>query len=444
MNVADVPALNQLTVREMIDATPLGPILDRPVGEVLAGLGLPALPQIPALPPLPGLPPLPTLDLTLLIKPMTDLLGGFGTGDLSGAAFDPSAVFANLSKVLEMSMSMGSGALKALDKVWTGTASVAAVGKSAQATADTGRVAAQGTGMSIDIQAAAGIVAAGLATVQGIIAATVGKLFAAAPLLATPGGQALLLGFATEGLAEATAAVAATRAQLLGPTTTMAVNGAPVPVTNAPAPGAAGPSPFAVAGSVLDAITPVVSTMGQLPSAIAAPVGKMLTAAHPHGPQPVMPTGSPLSHNGNGPTGGGPAGGGPRVRPAGGGAGGVPGALSMPVTLTARLSAAPIGMTEPASSGPQQTARPITATTGAMTPAMSPMGLAGTARGAAAPNESHGVPDYLVTENNGRRVVGDDAQVAPAVFGDDSFGAAQPPAIIADIELRLGPITGTE
>ena len=64
-----------MSIQDMIDATPLGPILDRPVGEVLAGLGLPPIPQLPALPPMPGLPPLPTIDIGMLLKPITDLLG---------------------------------------------------------------------------------------------------------------------------------------------------------------------------------------------------------------------------------------------------------------------------------------------------------------------------------------------------------------------------------
>ena len=35
---------------------------------------------------LPGLPPLPVLDLSALLKPLTDLLGAFGTADLAAAA----------------------------------------------------------------------------------------------------------------------------------------------------------------------------------------------------------------------------------------------------------------------------------------------------------------------------------------------------------------------
>ena len=62
------------------------------VGAVLGSLGLPPLPALPPLPPLPGLPPLPVLDLSALLKPLTDLLGAFGTADLAAASANPPAV----------------------------------------------------------------------------------------------------------------------------------------------------------------------------------------------------------------------------------------------------------------------------------------------------------------------------------------------------------------
>lgn len=440
VGIPDVPAMSRMTVQEMINASPLGPILDTPVGDVLAGHGLPPLPTLPPPgPPLPGLPPLPPINIEMLIKPMTDLLGGFGTGDLSGADFDPSAIFQSLSKVLETTMSMSSGAVKALDKLWTGTASTAAVGKSATATADTANVTTQGTGMSFDIQAAAGIVGAGLAAVQAIIAATIGKIATTIPIIVTPVGQGLAAGFATEGLAEATTQVAVTRAQLLGPTAKMTANGAQVPVTNAPAPTGAAQSPFAVASTVLDGVSPAVSSATELPSMIASPVSSMLSSAKVD----PLTTGrvDPADKN-RGPDGGGPGGPGGKGGATGGGGavGAIGGATSTPLAPRPFMSPTP-GITEPAGLGPQQTARSAVTSTGTVPASMAPMGAAGTARGAGASNEEHQVPDYLVTEDNGQRVVGDVPDAVPAVIGydeDEGEATASP-----DIELRLGPPPGT-
>lgn len=442
---ATAPGFDDMSIRDMIDATPLGPILDRPVGEVLAGLGLPPIPQIPALPPMPGLPPLPTIDIGMLLKPMTDLLGGFGTGDLSGAPFDPSMIFSALSTVLDTAMSTATEALGVLDGLWTGAASLGAATKTAEASTNSAALSTQGGVMSIDIQAAAAIVAAGLATVQGIIAATLGKIAILGPGLATPLGQGAAVGFATEGLAEATAAVAVTRAQLLGPTTQMIANGAPVKVTSPPtaATTSAAQSPFALAGSILEALTPLVGSATELPAALMSPVSEMLSVhpgddlavAHPAG---VAGGGDPdLS---------GPGGvsGDAAVAPAGlaggGGAGvggmGIGGLGSAAAPLGAARSAmsAGHGLTEPASLTPSQPTRATVASTTPVPASMAPMMAAGAARGAAEATGQHEIPDFLVTEEHGQQVVGESPVVAPPVLGGQPTSADSPPP---DIELRL-------
>ncbi|WP_249356635.1 hypothetical protein, partial [Gordonia sp. ALPHA2A] len=296
-----------MTVQEMIEATPLGPILDRTVADVLGGLGLPPLPVLPPLPPMPGLPPLQPPNLDMFIKPMTDLLGGFGTGDLSGGGFDPTVIFESLTKVLETSMTMGQSALKLADQLWAGQGAVSAGAKTAEAGANSSALATQGSGISLDTKTAAAIVAKGLAVVQGIIAATVAKITGfAVPMMMTPAvgaGFAAAAGFASVGLSQATAAVAVTRAELLGPTTAMAVNGAPVAVTGAPTAGA-GQSPFTLASSILDVVSPAMSTATELPTSLMQPISKMLNVEH--GSPAVVPAAlSPKSKGAGGGGGGG-------------------------------------------------------------------------------------------------------------------------------------------
>ena len=440
-SMPDVPAVNNMSIQDMIDATPLGPILDRPVGEVLAGLGLPQIPQVPALPPMPGLPPLPTIDIGMLLKPITDLLGGFGTGNLAGAPVDPSMLFESLSTVLDTAMSTATQALGVLDTLWAGQASLGATTKTAQASADSAALSTQGGVMSIDIQAAARIVAAGLATVQGIIAATIGKIAVLGPGLVTPVGQGAAVAFATEGLAEATAAVAVTRAQLLGPTTQMVVNGAPVNVTAPPTVAtSAAQSPFALASSILEAVSPLVSTATQLPSALMAPVSEMLGIASGDGVDAAR-----LDHlvAGDDPDLAGPRGGSgdATVGAAGMGAGalgmgvGGLGAASAPLGAARAGMSAGIGSTEPASLTPSQTTRTAGTTTTPVPASMAPMMAAGAARGAADAAEHHEIPDYLVTEEHGMEVVGESHEVAPSVIGDQPAQPESSPT--PDIQLRL-------
>lgn len=426
---APAPPLDP-TIRELIESSPLGPILDTPVSTVLADLGLPGLPELSAVPPLPGLPPLPPLDLSVLIKPITDLLGGFGTGNLGGGDFDPTMILEGLSQILDMSMGMGSGALKALDQVWTGQAAAATTVKGAQAGADTAALSTQGGVMSLDTQGAAAIVGTGLSLVQGIIAKTIGIIAASAPILVTPPGQALALGVAAEGLAEATAVVTATRAQLLAPTSHMVVNGQPVPVTGAPA---AGPSPFSIASTVLDGVgKPMVTGVGQL-GTMTSSAGSQLLKSHeaqlksgytPKGGELATTVPAGLAGMGGAGRGGGGGGGG-GSGPGGGG----------PSPLSART--APGLMSGPSPEGP---AGPAGRNQSAVVPAgmggpMAPMGAMGAGRGAGASDDQHETADYLVTELNGSRIIGEISDVAPAVLGEIQ---APDPEPAPDVRLRLG------
>ena len=434
------PDLCGMSVNEMIAATPLAPILDRPVCEVLASLGLPTLPEPAALPPLPGLPALPPLDLGALVKPLTDLLGGFGTGDLGGAGQDPSQVFSGLSSVLETSISLAMSALDAADQLWAGQAATAATAKGMQASTDAAALSVQGTGISVDIQAAAGIVAAGAAAVQGVIAATVTKICATLPIIMTPPGQGLVVAFVAEGLAEASAIVAATRAELLGPTGHMTANGVPVPVTGAPVAGA-GVSPFALAGSVLQAITPVLGAAAEIPSALAAPLAAL--QANDGGGESDSGSGdcadvaetqvraASLTEASSGAVGGLGAGG------LGVGAGAAAGAAGVSAGLAPAPSAKSIagaGLTEPAAFTGASPTRPAAALVPPIAGASAPLAAAGATRGAGGPNDDHACADYLVSADYGRQVVGELGDAAPAVFGDDPAPPVRP---LADIELRL-------
>ncbi|MFW0789004.1 hypothetical protein [Gordonia sp. CPCC 205333] len=427
-----VPADTHLTIGQLVDATPLGKILDTPVSDVLAGLRLPPLPSLPTLPSIDGLPSLPPLNLDLILKPLTDLLNSFGTGNLSAAPVDPSKVLSSLSQMLESSLSMGSAALRALDGLWSGTAATSATAKTVKTGAETTAVATQGSGMSIDIGVAATIVAAGLATMQGIVVKTVGLLVSTLPLITTPIGQGMALGFLTTGLAEGAAAVAATRAQLLGPTTHMGANGAPVKISGTPA-STGSTSPFAIAANLLDAVgTPmksVTGTLTQLVSSVTSTTGSPArkkstpTKAGDEADRPktkgdnenrCSDDKSPAS-----------------THPAGIGGTGQLSAGAVPsAPLSARPSTAAI-VTEPASVATTPTpVRAAAPTASAMPGVMAPMAASGFRSGSAT---SAPVSDHLISQANGVRLLGAaETDPVPAVLGYDM---SQP--VSADIDLSL-------
>ncbi|PXW31032.1 UNVERIFIED_CONTAM: hypothetical protein DES50_106164 [Williamsia faeni] len=430
MPISAAPPLDP-TIRQLIDSSPLGPILDTPVSQVLKDLGLPGLPELPGLPPLPDLPPLPPLDLDLLLKPLTDLVGGFGTGNLGAGDFDPTAIFEALSQILDMSMSMGSGALKVLDQVWTGQSATAATAKGVQAGADTAALSTQGTTMSADTQGAAAIVGVGLGLVQGIIAKTVAIISASAPILVTPPGQAIALAAAADGLAEATAVVASTRAQLLAPTTHMVATGQPVPVTGAPA---AGASPFSIASTVLDSVgKPMLTGVGQL-GTMSSKAATDLMKSHQAQLKSAYDSETIDAGTKTVPA----AFGGAMSAGRGGGGSGGGGGGSGPSPLSARTTPGLLGGSAPESGGGTANRNQNAVVPAGLTGPMTPMGGGGmgAGRGAGASDDQHEAADYLVTELNGTRIIGEMPAVAPAVLGEPQ---ALEPTPTPDIRLRLGP-----
>ncbi len=79
------------SISDLLRGSSLAPMMDQPVSHILHTMGLPPLPTIPAASPLPGLPPLPTIDLGAIVKPMTDMLSSFGTGQFGGSGSHPAA-----------------------------------------------------------------------------------------------------------------------------------------------------------------------------------------------------------------------------------------------------------------------------------------------------------------------------------------------------------------
>lgn len=238
------------SVTELLRQSAVGPMLDRPVNDVLADMGFGPLPEIPAID-LSGMPPLPAIDLSLLAKPLTDLASTFGTGLLPGAAVpasdgqvaeapfaaatqDPAQVLAQVSSVVQTAMQLGSSALQAVMALWQGMGAEGAAEKAVQAQKDGTEIAAQSAKTSSGVVTAAGSVFVGASQMAAIIAKFMTSLAAAGPFLATPGGQIFLVAMTSETLGEATVVVAETRTELGIESADMVTTGQKVSVTNAP------------------------------------------------------------------------------------------------------------------------------------------------------------------------------------------------------------------
>ncbi|MEU2090939.1 hypothetical protein [Nocardia beijingensis] len=217
------------SVLDALHNTPAAPLLDQSAQQVLAGIGLPALPQLPALPPLPGLPALPPLDPTALIRPVTDLFSGFGSGDLAaGARLDPQTVLQRVTDAVSTVIQLASAGIQMLQSMESSGAT-AATSAALDTVATSASISEQATRINLVTGGAAATVATGYAEMVAVATKFALTTAALGPTLVTPPGQAALLATAIEAGAEATAITARTKAQLLGQSAEMAEAGKPVP-----------------------------------------------------------------------------------------------------------------------------------------------------------------------------------------------------------------------
>ncbi len=401
-------APHQQTVLEALQASPAGPFLDMP---------MPGLPQLPPLPPLPpnpldalmqgqGLPALPGIDQ--LLKPITDLASGFGSGNLG--AFDPTQIFAQSSKLIDTAMQMGMSGLKTLDQVWQGNAAQQAQAQGKQAQGNGEELSQRGTDISTVTADAAASVQRGNAKLVGIAESFATTAIAAAPVAFTPPGQAMLMAVAAEHISQALAVVTETRAELTGHTAQMGTLAEPVPVVTGPSTGSS--SPFAIATQVMEGVgKPLLSAVTEnVQSLIENSTQAASVSMDAAGQTSTSAAG--IGHGGG--SAGGHSGGG------GGGMAGGGGSATMP--LSSASVGAPAATAAPAGKLPSGVVPAATSQAAALgAGGMGAGGMGGMmphmGRGGGDSETNHNTPSYLTDAVNRTDVVGDLGIVVAPVIG---------------------------
>lgn len=340
------------TVLDLLRGSALAPMLDRPVNDILHSMGLPHLPELPAFGQLPDMPPLPTIDLSALMRPLTDLASAFGTGRFGapapaapadGAAappppVDPTQALSQISTVMQTLLQVAPSVLQTVMSLWQGMGATEAAEKAGAAQADAAALEAQSIGEKAHLAKGATSVAIGGAEMAAVIAAFSAKL-ALAPLYATSaGGAAYLVASAVEAGVEGLAITAKTKTELGIEAVGMTRTGEKVPITNAPT----GVNPADQMNQLMQLVgmvTPLIGTVGQAARSLGQPA-----AANPalSAPKPIDAPGAT-----DGPGHREPA----EARTGGfGGGGGLGGAATATGTATAPLS--PFPGTRTAAPGP--------------------------------------------------------------------------------------------
>ncbi|MEV6768969.1 hypothetical protein AB0N05_10125 [Nocardia sp. NPDC051030] len=175
----------------------LPPLPADPVGDLMKGLALPAVPGMDA-----------------LFKPFLDLMNSFGTGVLG--QLNPTTLLSQGSKIIEGAVSVGSGALKTVESLWQGKGSQSAQSAGQQAQNQGQETAQRGFDLSTLTEQAAAIVQRGNIQLTAIAQSFATQAAAMAPVALTPPGQAALIASATEHLGSAITVVNVTRGELSG------------------------------------------------------------------------------------------------------------------------------------------------------------------------------------------------------------------------------------
>ncbi|WP_330229769.1 hypothetical protein OHA40_27650 [Nocardia sp. NBC_00508] len=195
--LGDAPSSIATAVNQAAAALP--PLPADPVAALMQGVALPALPGV-----------------DVLMKPILDLLGSFGSGILG--ALDPTAILSQSSQVIEMAMQVGKGSMAAVDQVWQSQAARSAQATSQQANVEGQETSQRGIDISELTQRAAAVVQQGNAQLLGIASSFATQATALAPVILTPPAQATLIASATDHLGHAVGVVNATRGDLAGKT----------------------------------------------------------------------------------------------------------------------------------------------------------------------------------------------------------------------------------
>lgn len=170
-----------------------------PVGALLGGAALPALPGI-----------------DVLFQPIRELLSSFGTGVIG--ALDPTAILSRSSQIIEVAMGVGKSSLTAMGQVWESDAAQTAQTAGQEANNSGLQTSQRGIDIAALTQAAAAVVQQGNAQLNTIATSFLGQAVALAPVVMTPPAQTALIASATEHLGQAVIVANATRGDLAGKT----------------------------------------------------------------------------------------------------------------------------------------------------------------------------------------------------------------------------------
>ncbi|OZF40085.1 C40 family peptidase [Rhodococcus sp. 14-2483-1-2] len=176
--------------------------------------------------------------IDLLARPIVDLLGAFGNGELPTGG--PADVLRVSSAAIEAAQGIGRVAITELAANWNGDAADAAIRYAENAHRSAIALADHADDIAAVVDQACRDTYQGFLELQSIVRSFVGIALSAGPIIATPAGQTMLITAAIEHLERALVVVARVRGELAVHTAKVGELAAPPTV---PAPVGGGPTP---------------------------------------------------------------------------------------------------------------------------------------------------------------------------------------------------------
>ncbi|OQQ33139.1 hydrolase [Prescottella equi] len=166
--------------------------------------------------------------IDVLARPVVDLLAAFGSGALPAGS--PAASLRAASEAIDAAHAVGRTGISELGGTWTGVAADAAVTKAEATQSASVQLSDRGREIATVVEAASESVRAGNAELAAILQSFLSLASSALPALATPAGQMMLIGAATEHLGRALTVVERVRGELVAHTAKIVDLTAPDPV----------------------------------------------------------------------------------------------------------------------------------------------------------------------------------------------------------------------
>ncbi|WP_406236598.1 NlpC/P60 family protein [Nocardia sp. NBC_01009] len=216
------------------------------------------------------------IDISVLAKPLLDLLSSFGSGVLPTDG--PSGQLQSTSSIIDQIHAFGRNSINSMNEAWDGRAADSATAKALRVQTSAATISDRGNDMATVVDQAAAQVETGQKELSAIVESFVNTASALGPTIATPEGLAVLVGSAIDHLGQGLNVVGRVRSEL--DTQTASMTELTPPPSTAPATlpaGLAGGASALASGAgsgaqqLLSTLTSVGGSAGSMLTSMATP-----------------------------------------------------------------------------------------------------------------------------------------------------------------------------